>query len=246
MIRTLLFLLCFTFTAFAAEPVHVFLLVGQSNMAGRAKPEAQDLQPVAGIQLFNAAGEWEAAIPPYNRYAVHKKNMFTGLNPGVTFAKVYKAAHPEVTMGIVNQARGGTSIEEWLNRKPDNKMNLYQASIDAAKQAVESGTLKGILWHQGESNSSRVDAYPEQLKELVRRFREDLKAPDLPFVFSQIGAWREEYKAFNAMIIQQPALIPHTACVTTEDLTNQDQAHFDAAGQRGLGERYAEALSRVK
>jgi hypothetical protein len=232
----------------AAEPgapVHVFLLVGQSNMAGRAKPSQEDLKPVEGILLWNDQGAWEAAVAPYNRYAVHRKKIFTGLNPGVTFARTYQAAHPGVNIGIVCQARGGTSIEQWLNRGPGNRMNLYQASIDAAKKAMESGSLKGILWHQGESNSDRVAAYPAQLKELIRRFREDLHAPDLPVVFSQVGAWREAYKPFNEMIIRQPANIPHTACVMTEGLGNRDSAHFDTAGQHLLGERFAAALERL-
>ena len=243
------FLLMFSALAHGATesgaPVHVFLLVGQSNMAGRAKPSPEDLKPVEGILLLNDKGAWEAAVAPYNRYAVHKKNIYTGLNPGVTFAKAYKAAHPGVRIGIVCQARGGTAIEQWLNRGPGNRVNLYQASIDAAKKAMENGSLKGILWHQGESNSERVAAYPAQLEELIRRFREDLHAPDLPVVFSQVGAWRESYKAFNEMIIRQPAKIPHTACVTTEGLGNKDSAHFDTAGQHLLGERFAAALGRL-
>jgi hypothetical protein len=111
---------------------------------------------------------------------------------------------------------------------------------------MKTGTLNAILWHQGESDSGRSAVYPEKLKELVKRFRSDLGNETLPFVFSQVGSWKEGYAAFNKMIVKQPASIPHSACVTTEGLTAKDDAHFDTAGQRELGKRYADALSTLR
>jgi len=80
----------------------------------------------------------------------------------------------------------------------------------------------------------------------VANFREDLDAPDVPFVFSQLGPWREDYAAFNKMIVLQPDAIPHTVCVDTTGLTGMDKAHFDARSQRLLGKRFATSLQGFK
>ena len=233
-----LFLLFLAIGCLAGER-QVFLLIGQSNMAGRAKIPAEFAGPMPGVALWNGKA-WEPAKPPYNRYATQKKKIFTGLNPGPSFAKAWREANPDVEIGIVCAARGGTSIEQW---QTESKMGLYKAAMKAIADALASGgQLAGVLWHQGESNSTRADAYPEALAELCERLRKDLGHPKLPIVFSQIGAWRDNYAAFNAMIVKQPVNIPNSSCITTEDLTNKDNAHFDTAGQIGLGKRYAAAM----
>ena len=220
------------------EDLGFFLLVGQSNMAGRAKILEEDKSALPDAFLFNAAQSWEPAVPPYNRYAKQKKKIYTGINPGVGFAQIWSKKEP---VGIVCQARGGTAIREWLAE--DSR--LYAAAISEAKAAMKVGDLKGILWHQGESDSSRAELYPAKLQELVKRFRTDLGNEDLPFVFGQVGSWKDKYTAFNKMIVKQPAVISNSACVTTEGLTAKDDAHFDRAGQLELGRRYAAAMSKL-
>ena len=84
--------------------------------------------------------------------------------------------------------------------------------------------------------------YPGQLKALVEGFRADFGNAKLPFVFSQIGQWNPEYTEFNKMIVKQPAAIPHSACVLTDELKNFDNAHFDSPSQRILGQRFAELM----
>ena len=117
--------------------------------------------------------------------------------------------------------------------------------IKAVKEARKQGVVKGVLWHQGESNSWKSDAYPAKLKALVEQLRKDLDLPNLPIVYGQIGAWRDSYKAFNEMIVKQPEQLPNTACVKTEGLANKDGAHFNTEGQLGLGRRYAEEMIQL-
>lgn len=233
-----------------AEERHVFLLIGQSNMAGRAQIEAEDEGEIEGVELWNIAEKrWEPAKAPFNRYAPHRKGLsMQRLNPGPTFAKAWAKAHPEVSIGIVCAVRGGTSIEEWEKGRT-KPWALYDSALAAIQAALaeegETGTknrLVGILWHQGESNSGRAEKYPEQLQALVSQWREDLEQPELPFVFGQLGQWKPDYEAFNEMIVKQPAAIPHSACISTEELTNFDNAHFDSKSQRELGKRYAKAM----
>ncbi len=228
---------------------HIFLLIGQSNMAGRAKIEDGDKKPVDGIFLWNIGEKkWEAAVPPYNIHSPSRKAVnMQRLNCGPSFARAYLEKHPDVEVGIVCAARGGSSIRQWDREKPDN-FNLYAHAIDAAKAALkEGGEFKGILWHQGESDSGPkgLATYPEKLAELVANLREDLNAPKVPFVFSQVGQWKPEYESFNKMIVEQPANIQATGCITTEGLKNFDEAHFDSASQRELGIRFAAAMEEL-
>lgn len=235
----------------ADAPLHVFLLTGQSNMAGRAAIEKQDEKPVDGALLWNIVDQkWEAAKPPYNRYSPHAKApTYQRLNCGPSFVRDYLKANPGVRVGIVCSVRGGTTIEQW--KKGETKpWSLFDTTIKEAKAALAADSkaeLKGILWHQGEGNSAaeKVAKYPAQLKQLIADFRADLKSRELPFVYAQIGQFNEGYAAFNKMIVEQPKNIENTACIVTDKLKNMDKAHFDSAGQRALGERYAAAILKL-
>ncbi len=243
-----LIVFCLSPTLLAEEPTHVFLLIGQSNMAGRAAIEDIDRQPIDEAFLWNEnEGNWEAAVAPFNLFSPHRKAVgMQRLNCGPSFVREYRRVNPGCRIGIVCMARGGTSIEEW--RKGRQKpWPLYDSAVAATKAALADGkgVLKGVLWHQGESNSGRALGYPVRLQKLVRDLRADLNAPRVPFVFSQLGPWRARYAAFNRMIAEQPHVIARTACVNTTGLTAIDDAHLDSASQRRLGVRYAQAMSRL-
>ena len=147
----------------AAVPDAVFLLIGQSNMVGRAALEPQDQKPVEGCLLWNGLS-WEPARAPFNRYSKHKNRKSAGLESGPSFVRAYRLAHPDETVGIVCWARGGSSLEQW-HPDHDEPWDLYDEAVRQTHAALaEDGALKGILWHQGEANSQRSDAYPQLLK----------------------------------------------------------------------------------
>ena len=238
---------CFTARAATAKPDHVFLLIGQSNMVGRAPLKDEDRKPIPDCLLWNGK-EWEAAQPGFNRYSKHQKPGSTqGMNGGPAFVAAYQKANPSVTVGIVCWARGGTSIEQW---HPDHltPYDLYREAVKQAHAALrQGGQLKGILWHQGEANSKRWEGYPKLLREHVGRLRKEFNNPRLPFVFGQLGQWNEQYEAFNRMIPEQAKAIPFSACVRTDGLKNFDPYHFDRDSQLELGRRYAaKMLSLLK
>jgi len=234
----------------AAAERQIFLLIGQSNMAGRAAIEDADREPVEGAYLWNIGeGSWVHAVPPYNLYSPSRKEEgLQRLNCGPSFVRAWRERHPEAGIGIVCAARGGSSLSQWDRERPD-EFDLYRHAVEAARAALASGgELRGILWHQGESdsgNAGRLANYPERLARLVANLREDLEAPEVPFVFAQIGQWKESYAAFNDMILTVPPTIERSACVTTEGLANFDEAHFDTEAQRELGRRYAAALASL-
>ena len=112
---TTLILISTISTLSAAEPDLVFLLIGQSNMAGRAPLEAEDKTPIEGVMLLNADGTWEAANNPLNRYATDRKKIsMQRLGPGDGFARTLHTALPDKSIGLIVNARGGTKIDEWV------------------------------------------------------------------------------------------------------------------------------------
>lgn len=235
------------------KPMQIFLLIGQSNMAGRAPLDELRGVAVASNAFLFATNRWEHAVPPFNRFAAHRKGLrMQLLNPGPSFVRAWQAAHPDARIGIVNEARGGTRIGQW-----EKGGKLHRAAVNAAKAGLKlaqaqpgGGEIAGILWHQGESNASNAEGYPEALAELVSALRETFEKPALPFVFGGLAEAKdsgraEARRAFNAMLEKQVSKIPHSAFVSSEGLGTTDGIHFNRSAQLRLGLRYAAALERL-
>jgi hypothetical protein len=108
---------------------------------------------------------------------------------------------------------------------------------------MQSGTLRAILWHQGESDQNNASTYLASLRTFIEDLRSDLGNDSLFFIAGQIGTWRESAAAINVVIAQLPENVPYTAYADAEGLTNTgDNSHFDSRSQRILGEHYANAL----
>lgn len=229
----------------------IYLCIGQSNMAGRAKltPELMDTLP--NVYLLNDKGDFEPAVNPLNRYSTVRKELsMQRLGPSYSFAKtlVQKTKRP---IGLVVNARGGSSINSWLKGSKDG---YYEEALSRIRIALKrGGTLKAILWHQGEANCANPDAYKVKLQSLISGFREDLGLPELPVVVGQISQWnwtkREEGTVpFNKMIRKVSTFIPYTDWVSTKGLDcykDETDPHFGTNGQLLLGERYAEKVLRM-
>jgi hypothetical protein len=122
-----------------------------------------------------------------------------------------------------------------------------------AKLALQSGTLKGNLWHQGESDSTAALApqYEMKLHDLVARLRTALAAPAVPFIAGQLGKFPDSpWNEFRVKVDQAhrdlPRKVPHTGFVSSEGLKHKgDKVHFDADSYRELGRRYAEAYLKI-
>lgn len=226
------------------ENFHLFLLIGQSNMAGRGTVEAQDQVPDPRVLTLNKAGEWVPAVDP-----IHFDKRSAGVGLGRTFGREIAAATPGVTIGLIPCAVGGTAIDKWQPGAFDEKTKTHpwDDALRRAKQALSAGTLKGILWHQGEGDAKRdlAPAYPAKLDALIARLRAELDAPEVPFMAGQIGQfagkpWDQFQHQFDDLLRALPARVQRTAYVSAEGLTDRgDKLHFDAASARELGRRYA-------
>jgi len=229
------------------EKFHLFLLVGQSNMAGRGKVEADDRKPHSRVLTFSKEKEWVPAVDPLH----FDKPSVVGVGLGRTFALTLAEADPTITIGLIPCAVGGSPIETWEPGAfdPPTKTHPWDDAMARAEVALPAGTLKGILWHQGESdcNPERAPRYEKRLHDLIDRFRATLKAPDVPFIAGQMGQfaekpWDADKRQVDAVHRALPTKVRRTAFVSSDDLHHKgDSVHFDAAAYRELGRRYAAA-----
>ncbi len=233
------------FVKVGVEKRALYLLIGQSNMAGRAPIESEDEVPVAGCELFNSTNGWEVAANPLNQYSTIGKDIsLQNLGPGYGFAQRLREVQPDIYLGLVVNARGGTSIYDWAKGADEG---YYEAAVSRVREALKDGNSRfaGIIWHQGESNSGLTTSYLTRLSQLVADFRADFRDPDLPFVAGQLEQTTNE-RAVNEYILLLPTVSSNTAVATSENLTTIDGTHFDSASQRELGRRYADALLRLE
>ncbi|TFH49284.1 MAG: sialate O-acetylesterase [Bacteroidia bacterium] len=241
--HTLLIIRCslFIFSACSRpEPVpDIFLLIGQSNMAGRGIMTSSDTIPLRNVLLFNDSNRFEPARHPLNRYSTIRKDLsLQGIGLGYEFGR-YLSDTTGRTIGLVVNARGGTGISEW-----QKGCLYYSEAVKRTKAAMKQGNLKAVIWHQGSADQRHPESYTGQIRKMITDFREDLEDPDLPFIVGQLGNWREISEPFNEMLTHVPDSILNTAWVCTEGLShNQDDSlHFDSASLNILGRRYAERV----
>lgn len=226
---------------------HLFLLAGQSNMAGRGSVAESDRVPHPRVLSFDKPQKWVPAIEPLHS----DKPDVAGVGPGRTFAIAVAEANPDITVGLIPAAAGGSPITVWQPEKywKQTRSHPYDDAIRRTRRAMEDGVLKAILWHQGEGDSKdgRAQAYEERLQALIRRFRDGLDVPDIPFIVGELGQFdsapRDEFKQIvNDALRTLPENMSNTAFVSSQGLTDKgDGVHFDAESARELGRRYANA-----
>ncbi|MES2329384.1 MAG: sialate O-acetylesterase [Bacteroidota bacterium] len=233
------------------KKVHIYLLVGQSNMAGRGTPEAIDTLTDPNIWMFSKEEKWVPAREPLH----FDKPAVIGVGPGYAFAKEILKADKNVTICLIPAAVGGTRIDLWKPGAYDEatKTHPWDDAIRRAKAALPSGELKGIIWHQGESdaNETRSPVYESKLRDLIERFRSELNAPNVPFILGEIGDFKpgenKEIPVINAIIKNVAATTKNSGLAEAKGLVHRgDFTHFDAASARELGKRYAAALLAIK
>ena len=253
----------------AVDPnFYIFLCFGQSNMEGAARPEAQDLvsagerfllmPAVDDAQRGRKMGEWCEATPPLCR-------PNTGLTPVDYFGRTLVASLPKnIRVGVIHVAIGGIKIEGFM---PDSiasyvktapgwmkgmleayDNNPYERLVTLARKAQKDGVIKGVLMHQGESNTGDPE-WANKVQKVYDRLLGDLKLKPEEVNLYVGGVVQADGKGVcigcNKQINELPQTI-HTAQVISSDgCTNgPDRLHFDAAGYRELGCRYGEAVVR--
>ena len=232
----------------AEENYHLFLLIGQSNMAGRGVVSEADRIPHSRIKMLDKEGEWVEAIDP-----LHFDKPIAGVGPGRSFAMAVMEAviekHPETSIGLIPSAVGGSPISSWEPGALDRATNThpYDDALERAKKAMQSGELKAVLWHQGESDSNEESAplYKEKLVALIHRIRLELGDPALPFLIGQLGQfeevpwdqWRQMVNNAHEEVAQE---MDDVYFISSTGLGHKgDSVHFSAEASHELGKRFA-------
>ncbi|WP_196781411.1 sialate O-acetylesterase [Flavobacterium sufflavum] len=223
--------------------MEVYLLIGQSNMAGRGAIDAESEKTSQDIFMLDKSNNWVIAKDP-----VHFDKSSAGVGPAISFAQAMLKDKMNAQIGLIPCAWGGSPIKVWQPGVKYFDNFPYDEAIARAKIALQKGVLKGILWHQGESDndSKKAEVYLEKLKALVANLRMDLNAPNLSFVAGEIGYFNKE-NHINTIINKLPDEVAHTAVVSAKDLTDKgDHLHFDTASARELGKRYAAEMKKLE
>lgn len=227
---------------------HLFILAGQSNMAGRGEVSDEDRTPVPRVLMFSKDQQWVPAVDPLH----FDKPDVVGTGLGKTFASELAADDPDVVIGLIPCAVGGSPIATWQPGAihADTNTPPWDDCIEQVNAAAPSGTIKGILWHQGEADChpERADVYEEKLGDLIERMRSEFEVEDVPFLIGQLGQFDterfprdENWEMVNAAHQRIAETTPNVLFISSDGLTDRDGIHFDSASYRTLGKRYAEA-----
>ncbi|MDD4019126.1 MAG: sialate O-acetylesterase, partial [Kiritimatiellae bacterium] len=173
------------------------------------------------------------------------KPKVAGVGLCSAFARCVAAKEPEATIGLVPCAFGGTTLDQW---KPGGA--LYTNAVARTRAALKNGTLKGILWHQGEGDcdAAKIATYPARFAALIAQLRSDLGANGVPVLVGELGAsYKASYAPFNAMLPQVTNAVPRCALVSSAGLGSKpDKVHFSADALRDFGKRYFEVYEMAR
>ena len=252
------------------ENFYVYLCFGQSNMEGNARPEAIDMIGDNRFQMLatcnfdspkRSLGEWYTATPPIVSPA-------GGLGMADYFGRTMIEALPQVKVGVVAVAMGGSPIEMFDKDKYARKLaenpsewwatlakqhyggNPYQRLVDMAKEAQKVGVIKGILLHQGCSNCGDPN-WPNMVKKIYEDMLSDLnlKAEDVPLFVGETerADMGGGCSAHNTQVARMPQVVPTSHVVSSKNIpgNGKDAWHFSAAGYRMFGKRYAIAALKL-
>ncbi len=225
------------------ENLWVFMMAGQSNMAGGGIVESQDTLASNRVLTISKKGRLILAKEPIDLYNKGR----SGLSCGVSFGKnLVKEIPNNISILIIPTAIGATSIEEWLADEKRLNVNLLSNFREKLELGEKYGIVKGILWHQGESDAvpDKIPSYEKNLKKLFSQFRSYAKNLKLPILTAELGSFStqpDQWEAINKVIRTNALNDPYTTCFSTSDLKDRgDKVHFNSASQRTLGIRFAQ------
>jgi hypothetical protein len=254
---------------FAQDPdFYIFLSFGQSNMEGYARLEAQDtivdarfkvLEAVDCPNLGREKGKWYTAIPPLCRCR-------TGLTPVDYFGRTLLANLPaNKKIGVINVSVGGCKIElfdrdnyqlytatapSWMmNELKEYDGNPYGRLVEMAKLAQKEGVIKGILLHQGESNTGDT-SWPQKVSRVYANLLADLSltAQQVPLLAGEVVHAEQGgvCAGMNNIINKLPEIIPAAYVISSKGCADSpDNLHFNAEGYREFGKRYAAKMLTI-
>ncbi len=225
--------------------IHSFLLIGQSNMAGRGfETEVEKIENPRIKVLIN--GRWQPHFQP-----IHRDRPHAGVCLAESFADIYSRER-NVDVGLIPCADGGTSLSQWRVHGL-----LFDHAVYMTSLAMRTSTVAGVLWHQGEADCSEglYQLYEEKFTPIMRAFREELDLYDVPFLLGGLGEYLKycddeslhNYERVNEALAAVAKKESMCGFVSAAGLTsNPDMLHFNAASLRQFGLRYYEEFKKLE
>jgi hypothetical protein len=271
-IRKLILAACAASAVYAApDPnFHIYLAFGQSNMEGQGDIGSQDKSVDERFQLLWSAdagscnqnaskGKWIKAVPPLAHCQGAK------LGPADYFGRtMVEKTDPQIKVGIIVVAVAGCSIDlfdkdgyanyarsqqSWMTQRINTYGgNPYGRMIEMAKKAQEEGVIKGIIFHQGETDAGNGQ-WPSKVKKVYDNIIKDLGLEsDIPFLAGEVLRSGVSSGA-NNNIAKLPQQSKNFYVVSSEGfnqaLGDGQNVHFTAQEYRDFGKRYAEKMIEV-
>jgi hypothetical protein len=232
------------------ENIWVFIMAGQSNMAGKGQVESKDTIPHPRILTINKAGNLIVAKEPLHFYEPTR----TGLDCGLSFGKeLLKNIPDSISILLIPTAVGGSSVSQWINDSTYRNVTLFSNFKEKVEIGKKYGTVYAIIWHQGETDAASVNTirvYDHQLEILFAKFREETANPRLPILIGGLGSFAkndESWQEINRKIKDYLKTDSNSYLISSADLKHKgDSIHFDSEGQRILGQRFANEFIRQK
>lgn len=224
----------------AINNFQIFMLAGQSNMAGRGHIDSLS-EVYYSSRVFMLDSNFQVVEA---RHPLHFDKSYAQVGPGLKFGSEMVKADTSSKILLVPCAVGGTSIEKWMPGAYDSITNThpYDDAIKRLSVAIQYGEFRGVLWHQGEAGRSD-EKYLDKLVELIKRIRSFAGDDDLPFVAGELGYFLERTEIFNKNLQKLPDRLENVSVVCAQGLTHKgDEVHFDARSAEILGDRYAKAM----
>ena len=228
--------------------IHSFLLIGQSNMAGRGSLQEFVEVNTEHIRVLRN-GRWMPMFRPIN-----PDRAFSGVNLAESFAESY-AEEYGVDVGLICCADGGTKLSQW---QPGSL--LFDNAVYQARLASRTSTIAGVLWHQGESDCAPelYPTYEERFLPIMNELRKELDLYDVPFLLGGLGGFLanydendgpelKNYPHITAALQKIATEQPMTGFVPGEDLPGKpDNLHFNSQGLYTFGKRYFEVFQQIR
>ena len=225
--------------------IHSFLMIGQSNMAGRGN--AAEVDPIANESCYVLRN---GIFRPMH-YPVNFDRFFSGLNLCESFADTYQRENG-VEVGLIPAADGGSSMDQWHEGEI-----LFDHACYLAELASRTSEIKGILWHQGEADCSPAlySTYEERLTAMIEAMRKRLGMKDVPFLVGGLGDFLKDcplsaqlanYVHVNDAMKAVAKNVKNVGFVSAEGLgSNDDFLHFNSKALREFGIRYYEGYKAL-
>lgn len=223
---------------------HIYLLMGQSNMSGRGYLTKKfRKEHHKRVFVLNKKGNWAIAHHPLH----YDKPKITGVGPGLAFGIRMARWDKKARIGLVPCAVGGTPIEHWRPGAYDKATHThpFDDALKRIRQAMKTGVIFGVIWHQGEADSDpeKAKKYMHQLSALILRIRQITHNPRLPFVAGEVGRFYRRQININPVLDELPDSISFTGVASSLGLTDRgDNIHFSSRSAEKLGQRYASQM----